>query len=175
MLITGYKGWSEVWFCPPLQVWGGISFDWVTAPYRGRNPVGANSTCSFWKPLLPGSPFLSPAPRVLSEWSFKLLVVRSLLFLSWHRVWFLQLQMRAGTMLLPKEQKVLDRMIWRVWVWQFSRFYLEQEHICSMHPPIMWTGMWICGPLSDYRRAMTLSPTPTASHLGHYRQASEAF
>lgn len=91
---------------PPLQVWGGISFDWVTAPYRGRNPVGANSTCSFWKPLLPGAPSLSLPPRVLSEWSFKLLVVRSLLFLSWHRVWFLQLQMRAGTkriaMLLPK-------------------------------------------------------------------------
>lgn len=58
MSVTEYKGWNEVWFLYPLQVWWEITLWLGNNPLEKSDPVGANSVGSFWKtPLVSGSFF----------------------------------------------------------------------------------------------------------------------
>lgn len=102
--------------------------------------------------------------------SLKMLVLKLLLFLSWHRVRLLQLWSRPGTKqtarFLPKEQKVLvlyDKEGLSLGALQLLSRHKVTSAACIL--PSTWTGMWICRPLSDCGTAVTLSLAPTTPTL----------
>lgn len=102
--------------------------------------------------------------------SLKMLVLKSLLFLSWHRVWLLQLWSRPGTkqtaILLPKKQKVLelyDKEDLSLGALQLLSRHKVTSAACIL--PSTWTGVWICRPLSDCGMVVTSSLAPTTPTL----------